>query len=415
MQKISVTVLILMLAFYSCKTTQKNSLVTVKRNSDVLDSILYNDTALKKFVEQKDSLRIQIIYTKIDRDENNQPYFTEYHFNVNKNLYFYPASTVKMPTAFLALERLNELNIDGLDKNSVMKLDSNFVYPATTTSVADCVKRIFLVSDNDAFNHLYEFLGQQYINEQLRSKGYTDAQIRHRLQIFLTPEQNKQTPSIDFYDSGKQLLYQQPAKYSTMNFSKRKDFLGTSHIDYHDSLINKPFDFSLKNRIYLEDLNAILRSVLFPETVPSNQHFNLTQDDYKFLYKYLSAYPSESREPKFDTAEYYDTYAKVLFYGTEKVKPVPSIRIFNKEGDAYGFLNDIAYIVDFDRKIDFMLSATIFCDTDGVINDDKAEYDSIGYPFMKALGQAIYQYELQRKREHIPNLDKFKIDYSSDE
>ena len=129
----------------------------------------------------------------------------------------------------------------------------------------------------------------------------------------------------------------------------------------------------------------------------------------------MSAYPSESVNPKYDTAEYNDTYVKVLFYGTQQVKPVSSIRIFNKEGDAYGFLNDVAYIVDFDKKIEFMLSATIFCDTDGVINDDKAEYDTIGYPFMKALGQAIYQYELQRRREHIPRLDKFKIDYSSGE
>jgi hypothetical protein len=89
------------------------------------------------------------------------------------------------------------------------------------------------------------------------------------------------------------------------------------------------------------------------------------------------------------------------------------VRIFNKEGDAYGFLTDVAYIVDFDKKIEFMLSATIFCDTDGVINDDKTEYDTIGYPFMKALGQAIYQYEVRRKRERVPDLSRFRMDYAT--
>jgi len=160
-------------------------------------------------------------------------------------------------------------------------------------------------------------------------------------------------------------------------------------------------------------LTNILRSVIFPESVSADQRFDLTQNDYKFLYRYMSEYPSESKEFNYDTSTYYDAYAKLLLYGSEKIKPDSSIRIFNKEGDAYGFLTDIAYIVDFDKKIEFILSATIFCDTDGVINDDKVEYDTIGYPFMKALGQAVYQYELQRKREHVPDLSKFKIDYTT--
>lgn len=383
--------------------------MTVNKHHNILDSVLNSNAVLKTFIERKDSLRIQIIYTQIDRDKNNQPHFTQYDFNVHKKLYFYPASTVKMPTAFLALERLNKLNITGLNKNSLMKIDSNFVYPAVQTSIADCVKRIFLVSDNDAFNHLYEFLGQQYIREQLIAKGYSDAQIRHRLQIFLTPEQNRQTPAMSFYESTGKFLYHQHAQYSEAKFSKRKDFLGSSHINFKDSFINKPFDFSPKNRIYLQDLANMLRSVIFPESVSLNQRFDFTEEDYKFLYKYMSSYPSESSDPKYDTAEYYDTYVKLLYYGAKKAKPNPSIRIFNKEGDAYGFLTDIAYIVDFDKKIEFMLSATIFCDTDGIINDDKVEYDTIGYPFMKELGQAVYQYELQRKRMHEPDLSKFKV------
>lgn len=413
MQKFCFTLFVLTVCLPACKTSQKISSVNENSMHTVLDSILNSNEDLKNFIPRKDSLRIQIIYTRIDRDEKNQPHFTQYNFNVNNHLYFYPASTVKMPAAFLALERLNKLNITGLDKNSIMKMDSSYLYPAITTSVADCVKRIFLVSDNDAFNHLYEFLGQQYINEQLHTKGYTDAQIRHRLQIFLTPEQNRQTGEINFYDSANKLLYHQLPQYSKIKFSRRKDFLGNAHINYNDSFVNKPFDFSPKNRIYLQDLTNILRSVIFPESVSADQRFDLTQDDYKFLYRYMSAYPAEVKELNYDTTTYYDTYAKLLLYGSEKIKPDSSIRIFNKEGDAYGFLTDVAYIVDFNKKIEFMLSATIFCDTDGVINDDKVEYDSIGYPFMKALGQAVYQYELQRKKERLPDLSKFKIDYST--
>src|SRR5690348_1554560 len=213
MQKFCFAAFVLTVCLFSCKTSQKISSVNENNGHTILDSILNRSTELKNFIARKDSLRIQIIYTQIDRDENNQPHFTQYDFNVNKNLYFYPASTVKMPTALLVLERLNKLNIAGLNKYSEMKIDSSYLYPAIQTSVADCVKRIFLVSDNDAFNHFYEFLGQQYINEQLHNKGYTNAQIRHRLQIFLSPEQNRQTDAVNFYDSTNKLLYHQSAQY----------------------------------------------------------------------------------------------------------------------------------------------------------------------------------------------------------
>src|SRR5476651_1788479 len=54
---------------------------------------------------------VQIVYTQIDRDKNNVPHFTSYSYRLNANHYFYPASTVKLPTAIFALEKLNELNI----------------------------------------------------------------------------------------------------------------------------------------------------------------------------------------------------------------------------------------------------------------------------------------------------------------
>src|SRR5262245_37987069 len=64
---------------------------------------------LKDVLNQPDSFHYQLIYTKIDRDKNNQPHFTNYYFRVNRNEYFNPASMVKLPTALLALEKINTL------------------------------------------------------------------------------------------------------------------------------------------------------------------------------------------------------------------------------------------------------------------------------------------------------------------
>ena len=44
-------------------------------------------------------------------------------------------------------------------------------------------------------------------------------------------------------------------------------------------------------------------------------------------------------------------------------------------------------------------------------DDDKYDYDETGWPFMKELGQTIYQYELKRTRKYKPDLSKFRIHY----
>jgi hypothetical protein len=107
----------------------------------------------------------------------------------------------------------------------------------------------------------------------------------------------------------------------------------------------------------------------------------------------------------------YDAYCKFLMYGEDK-EPIPSnIRIFNKVGDAYGYLIDNAYVVDFENKVEFLLSAVINTNTDGVYNDNQYEYETLGFPFMKNIGQTVYQYELKRRRKYQPDLSEFKLVY----
>ncbi|MEI6152356.1 MAG: hypothetical protein WCQ10_07505, partial [Chitinophagia bacterium] len=101
-----------------------------------LSSIAQSDAnLLEKLMQQKPALfgkilanpkdyRLQILYTQIDRDKNNVPHFKEFTYNLNPKEYFYPASTVKMPLAFLALEKINNLKLKGLTKSTLMVYDS---------------------------------------------------------------------------------------------------------------------------------------------------------------------------------------------------------------------------------------------------------------------------------------------------
>jgi hypothetical protein len=89
----------------------------------------------------------------------------------------------------------------------------------------------------------------------------------------------------------------------------------------------------------------------------------------------------------------------------------PHVRVFNKVGWAYGFLTDVSYVVDFKNGVEFMLAATLYVNSDGVLNDDKYDYDAAGYPFLYQLGQTVYQFELTRRRRFKPDLSRFQIQY----
>lgn len=406
--------LLLFTLFHACKTPKP-----VVSNENLLERLLAaNPQAFDHVLKNRDSLRVQIVYTRIDRDKRNRPHFTDYHFNVNKGLYFYPASTAKMPVAFLALEKMHRL---GLSAGSTMITEKGYagqtlVYNDPTSkdgrpTVEQYVKKLFVVSDNDANNRLYEFLGQEYINRELHKKGYGDVQILHRLGVSMPDDQQRNTNPVSFRDSGNKVIYSQANVNSSYVYQQRSDFVGRGYMQ-GDVLMQTPMNFSQKNRIQLTDLHQMLRSVLFPESVPAKQRFDLGENDYRFLYQCMSQLPRETTYPAYDVKEQYDSYVKFFMYGTQKEKQIPTtLRLFNKVGWAYGFLTDVAYIVDFEKNIEFMLSATIYCNEDGILNDDKYDYEKIGLPFLEQLGQTIYQHEVQRERKHQPDLSMFKVKY----
>lgn len=393
------------------------------QTSPLLDSLLNTQPRFFEAIRQnRKELNVQIIYTQIDRGKNGQALLHDYYFNVDDSAYFYPASTVKFPTAILALQRLNELKAKGIDKNTTLLTGKDFsgqtevlndpTTPDGKPTIANYIRKILLVSDNDAFNRLYEFLGQEYINQQLQIKGMPMTQIIHRLSIPLSEEENRHTNPVRFLDSAGNIRWEQPGQISRWVYATRSDSVARGY-QTDQGLVNHPMNFSKKNRLPLRELHQVLTGLIFPYRLKAAQRFGITEADRRFLLKYMSQLPTESSVPPYaeDTAQYYPAYCKFLLMGASRDTLPAGIRIFNKVGDAYGQLTDVAYIVDFNHRVEFMLSATIYCNRDGILNDDQYDYETVGFPFMKQLGQLIYQYELNRKRTVEPDLSEFRFDY----
>jgi hypothetical protein len=387
-------------------------------NGPFLEKLLKKHSEqLSKVLDNPGQYEVQILYTKIDRNKKNEPHFTTYGYHVSNSRYFYPASTVKLPAVMLAFEKLNKLGIDkytpmftGADRPEQTAVNQDTTSENKLPSVAHYAKKILLASDNDAFNRLYEFIGQKEFNDSLHAKGYQDVRISHRLESAVGTENNRYTNPVRFEKDGK-VLYEQPGRYSDQKFISAEPIKRGKGYLKEGTLVNEPFDFTEKNFFALEEQHKLLKALFFPESVPARERFGLKEEDYKFIYQYMSQFPVETEFPANYTDDYYDGYCKFLLFGGTKTRLPRHIRLFNKSGDAYGYLLDNAYIADFEKGIEFMLTAVIYCNEDQILNDNRYDYETVGLPFMRDLGKAVFDYELERHRPNRPDLGRFEVRY----
>ena len=396
-----------------------NSMIAKAQDNPL--ALILKSEKFKQITENPLKYRVQILYTQINRDRQNKPSLKTYAYRNNSKEYFYPASTVKLAASVLALEKINALKLDKYgfmytrkSRQGQQEILRDSSAESGKPSVAHYIKKILLVSDNEAYNRLYEFLGQKEFNQSMKSKGFKGVRFTHRLQVPLTPFENQFTNPIEFVDSTGQTRYTQEAAFNDRAiFSKKPILLGQGFMNSQGQIEHTPYNFTLKNTFPLAAQHEFLQRLMLPEAFPKKKQFSLTQNDYSFLYQYMSQYPTETKYPNYLLdSTYHPTYCKFIYYGSDKNEPLnKNIRIFNKVGDAYGFLLDNAYVVDFENQIEFMVSAVILCNEDEIFNDDRYDYEKIGFPFLKQLGEEIHGYEMKRLKKYPPKLDYLKIKY----
>ena len=376
--------------------------ISCNNSSTILDKVLNkNIYELQKVLKNKEKHDLQILLNEIKRDDSGKAVFKEDAFQLDEGRYFYPASTAKLPIAILSLQKINELRSNGLqisgdtpffitDKNGEILVKRDSTHSLGILTINHLIKKIFLVSDDNAYNYLFDFLGTDYINKELTLRGLSKTRLYHK---FLFGADNINTWGYTFLNENQKIIYHQPSISALVDLKPNnlKGILkGIGHIK-SDSLLLKPMNFERKNRISIRDLEGILKRIIFPEAFSEKELFNLTKTDYKFLRYWMSRTTLESNYPDYNDDKHWDSYCKFFIYGDQKGAMIPEIRIFNKVGQAYGTLTDVAYIKDEKNKIEFFLTATILVNENMIYNDDIYEYDEIGIPFLAALGRGVHE------------------------
>jgi hypothetical protein len=220
------------------------------------DTVEYFD----KVLADPEFYEVQILMTEITRDESGQPLFTGFEFGVDVNQYFYPACTVKMAMAAITLEKLN----------SIEGADISCVFYGGGRTMKEYIYRLINNSSNIAYNNLYDFLGQEYLNETLHAKGYTDCQIIRRFDSPTSVAGDRVNNSWTLRAPNGTLIYRQDTVTNKDNIYSLRDredmkglLRGDSHINGAGYWVNEPKEFYDYNFISIETLQRVLKAIIF--------------------------------------------------------------------------------------------------------------------------------------------------------
>ena len=346
---------------------------------------------LKPVYKNKENHNLQILYTKVVRDSLGMPSFIEYDYKIDSNQYFYPASTMKLPIVALTLQKINELRNTGINitvESKILLLNADQI--TTETTFKDLIAKVFLVSDNSASNILINFLGYNYFNKQMREKGLNTIVLNHKF----NPDPYVKT-DWKIYTLDRNLISKDEVQEVIEHNSLDNLRQGKSQI-LNGEEVATPFNFKTKNRASLRDLDGVMKRIIYPDLVQEQDRINLSDQDYNFLRYWMSRFTFEDIGIEYQKdSKYFDSYNKFFIYGDSTNTIDRKIRIYNKVGVAYGSLTDISYIRDYQKKIEFFLSATIYVNQNQIVNDNIYEYDDVGIPFLAELARQVYKLEEQ--------------------
>lgn len=369
------SVLLVLLAFIGCKEPTP------------IDIVLASDLPkIKKVMSDPDKYEIQILFTEVNRQGDQNITFNDYEYNVDDDVYFYPASSVKLPAAIFALEKITEFKRFGRYNPFQMENDS------IETNLSDEIRKSIFLSDNESYNRVFEFVGKDELNDRMKARGIK-GRFAHRLS---TPDADNLTSKSFVFktnDSTYTLVQRENEPIESLDLERIKK--GKGYME-DDQLVNEPKDFSKKNYMPARSLHNIVKRLIFPNTFPKDQRFKLKPSERIGLINTMGLVPRQYGK---DPEVYPDNYVKFLILGdnlpTDK-KP-KDIHIFNKVGYAYGYLIDTAYIVNDRTQKEYIITAVIHVNENQIFNDDQYEYDEIGIPFLAELGRQLVNHSGKNK------------------
>jgi len=376
-----------------------------KDSINFIESLLSkNPEMFSKVLANQEKYQTQICYTSITRDAKNRPHFTTYSYHLDE-YFFYAASWMKFPLAIFTLEKLERLKID---RKNILKIKTQCGYAQeewqearliNPCSFAQIITEAMVVSNNAAYNLMFDFLGADSINSRFRQLGYKKAVICNRFSG-CDSIGHSTCNAFEVQDATtKKPILQQTVCYLKKPYRStfKLPFFGSYHFE-SGVLMNGPKDFSQRNYIPLSEMHRFITEFFFPNATKSKMH--LSKSNEAFMKKAMRLLPRNCPRPKYNESSFPDAYMKPLLIGGTNNRLPNSIKIYNKVGQYFGWTCDNAYVLDTTNKVEFIVSVVLFTNNKDIVNDDPIAYQQIAIPFISNLGKIFYNYEKDRNKRY---------------
>jgi hypothetical protein len=362
--------------------------------------------ALRQAVDRAPELRLQVLIAELDESPGRPTTLRRHGFRVDAE-YFYPASSIKLCAAVAALQEVERLEaalpgtqlaeapleIAPLFAGDVAQIHDPTHLAGGRITVAHEVRKLALVSDNQAFNRLYDFVGHEPLNRAMHALGLPSAVINHRLSDPRAAPDQHASAAVTLRPPGGAPV-EVPARISPLRLTNTAPGLRVGQAFLRsDQRVDESMDFAGRNGITLVDLQNLLVKVVRPDVALPGAPLRLTPEHRALLVGALTGYPRESADPRYPAADYPDDYCKFLLPGVRRVFPATEpgrrVEITGKIGRAYGFTVENCALRNPATGRTVFVTAVLYTNADGVLNDDRYEYAEVADPVLADLGELV--------------------------
>jgi hypothetical protein len=352
----------------------------------------------RRLLASPDEFELQVLWTRCVRaDGNTWRVASEHSFGVQRKRWFAAASFVKLPLAALLLEQLCARGLVDQIESLRMSVDAHgacaplpapvkYGWPFMRLLRAMCV-----VSDNRAYNALYELLGADAVHRRLGELGYANCRVAARLGC---GGKRPGKLAARVVDAVGKLVWDSPrnATEQPQIFPFGRALKGRAWLEGGKQTVG-PHDFSDSNFMPLADVHRMTLELASGQALGDGPAFALCPKARNLLAQIMALTPRGCPDPVYAPGQFADDHSKWLIPLDAAGKQAAGLRIGSKNAQSYGYIGDSAFVVDEARDIGFGLSAVVFVDRDGVLNDGSYAYAEIGRPFLRELGAAVLAYE----------------------
>jgi hypothetical protein len=353
-----------------------------------------------------ETFRAQVLVAEIVTNRHGRVELTRHGYRVDAE-YFYPASAIKLCAAVAALQIVERIQPPSLITDLAdVPMEIAPLFPGDVPQAGDVsnlksgditvgheLRKLALVSDNQAFNRFYDLVGHEELNHSMHALGLSSVVINHRLSEARKIPDMLASASVTFRLPNREPIVIPARSSKLMLTNNANDLLVGNGYMKDDQVVNTPMDFSGRNGISLVDLQDLLVKVARPDIELGTPSLRLSEAHRARFLQAMTEYPRESTNPIYSAKDYPDESSKFLLPGIRRVFPStnPGVRIEStgKPGRAYGFSTENSYLRNPANGRAVFVTAVLYTNADGVLNDDKYEYGTVADPFFADLGELI--------------------------